>query len=248
MERLTKRFDGRVMREGCHGPCRTCNGAKCADIFPMIDRLAEYEDTGLGPEALNEFAPFLLELKENMGAMRRLKELLRAEKDGRLVALPPNDPLPWTSCGRPIRGCGSSSSSGARNRKETDMTDELNRARGKLQSSFPGSFINARGEFIAHLPTNQYIILEDCKSEMDIKAKVLEWFSRPAHKANPYYQEWRNRKFHAFMLRGVNDFLGTDFTEKDTAVIYQRLGNRVNHSLTVQFIAQGMDVDWLEGA
>jgi len=46
MERLTKRFDGWVVREGCYGPCRTCNGAKCADIFPMIDRLAAYEDIG----------------------------------------------------------------------------------------------------------------------------------------------------------------------------------------------------------
>lgn len=264
MERLTKRFDGWVMREGCHGPCRTCNGAKCADIFPMIDRLAAYEDTGLEPEEMSEyqhlcdsyaetgldskFVQFCIDATQNGLSMNRIRELAQAEKDGRLVVLPPNDPLPWTSRGRPIRGCGSSSSSGARNRKEPDMTDELNRARGKLQSSFPGSFINTRGEFIAHLPTNQYIILEDCKSEVDIKAKVLEWFSRPAHKTNPYYQEWRNRKFHVFMLRGVNDFLGTDFTEKDVAVIYQRLGNRVNHSLTMQFIAQGMDVDWLEGA
>lgn len=54
MERLTKRFDGWVMREGCHGPCRTCNGAKCADIFPMIDRLAAYEDSGLTPEEIIE--------------------------------------------------------------------------------------------------------------------------------------------------------------------------------------------------
>lgn len=55
MERLTKRFDGWVMREGCHGPCRTCNEAKCADIFPMIDRLADYEDTELTPEEVAEY-------------------------------------------------------------------------------------------------------------------------------------------------------------------------------------------------
>lgn len=55
MERLTKRFDGWVMREGCQGPCRTCNGAKCADIFPMIDRLAAYEDSGLTPDEVTEY-------------------------------------------------------------------------------------------------------------------------------------------------------------------------------------------------
>lgn len=54
----------------------------------VVARLAAYEDTGLGPETLNEFAPFLLEMKMNLGAMRRLKELAQAEKDGRLVVLP----------------------------------------------------------------------------------------------------------------------------------------------------------------
>ena len=55
MERLTKRFDGWVMREGCHGPCRTCNGAKCADLYPVIDRLAAYEDSGLTPDEVAEY-------------------------------------------------------------------------------------------------------------------------------------------------------------------------------------------------
>lgn len=50
MERLTKRIDGWVMRKGCHGICRACTGAECADLYPTIDRLADYEDTGLTPE------------------------------------------------------------------------------------------------------------------------------------------------------------------------------------------------------
>ena len=53
MERLTKRFEGWVMRKGCHGPCRTCHRAECADIYPMIDRLAAYEDTGLEPKDIS---------------------------------------------------------------------------------------------------------------------------------------------------------------------------------------------------
>lgn len=109
MERLTKRFDGWVMREGCHGPCRTCNGAKCADIFPMIDRLAAYEDTGLEPEEMSEyqhlcdsyaetgldskFVQFCIDATQNGLSMNRIRELAQAEKDGRLVVLPPNDPL-----------------------------------------------------------------------------------------------------------------------------------------------------------
>ena len=36
----------------------------------------------------------------------------------------------------------------------------------------------------------------------DIEAKVLEWLSRAAFKTAPYSQEWRNRRFHEFMLSG----------------------------------------------
>lgn len=97
MERLTERFDGWVMRKGCHGPCRTCNGCECADIYPMIERLADYEDTGLGPEdidALRKREQGLAELlvQASCGcavAYDRLAELAQAEKVGRLVVLEP---------------------------------------------------------------------------------------------------------------------------------------------------------------
>lgn len=128
------------------------------------------------------------------------------------------------------------------------MTEALEEARAALLEAFPGSFINQQGEFIAHPRTNQYFILKDCETPEDIEAKVLEWLSRPACKTAPYAQEWRNRKFRAAMREGVNNFLDTDFSADDMAVIYQRLGNRVNHSLTVEFIAHDMDVGWLKEA
>lgn len=99
MERLTERIDGWVMRKGCHGPCRTCPGAECTDLYPVIDRLAAYEDTGLTPEEIEEAkdstdAKFILWVSRAWGlAEGRLHEILRAEKDGRLAILPPNDPL-----------------------------------------------------------------------------------------------------------------------------------------------------------
>ena len=128
------------------------------------------------------------------------------------------------------------------------MNEELKEARAALLAAFPGSFINQRDEFIAHPQTNQYIILGDCETQEDIKAKILEWFSRPAHKTEPYSQAWRNRKFHEFMLAGINTFLDTGFTEGDIAVIYDRLGNRIHHDLTMEFIAHDMDVCWLKEA
>lgn len=73
MERLTKRINGKAAFYECNSTCGTCEGVLCGSVFLMADRLAAYEDTGLDPE--------------------RVAELAQAEKDGRLVALPPNDLL-----------------------------------------------------------------------------------------------------------------------------------------------------------
>lgn len=130
------------------------------------------------------------------------------------------------------------------------MTDEekkdLKECRQALLESFPKSFINQRDEFIAHEYSNQYIILSNCEKPIDIECKVLEWFSRAAHKSQPYSQEWRNRKFHEFMLNGINNFLDTRFSEGDMDLIYTYLGNACNHSLTIEFINSGYDMNILK--
>lgn len=117
----------------------------------------------------------------------------------------------------------------------------------KLARAFPNSFINTALEFIAHKEANEYFRLEDCNNEFDVKCKVLEWFSRGAHKTCPYHTNLKNERFHNFMLNGINDFLGSDFTENDIAIIYQKLGNRVRHSLTEEFINSGYDMAVLKG-
>lgn len=116
----------------------------------------------------------------------------------------------------------------------------------KLARAFPDSFINGGLEFIAHRFSNTYFRLDDCNTEVDVKCKVLEWLSRAAYKAQLYSTETRNRKFHEFMRHGINDFLGTRFNEQDMALIYQRLGNRVRHDLTVRFVESGYNMELLE--
>lgn len=116
----------------------------------------------------------------------------------------------------------------------------------KLAKAFPDSFINTSLEFIAHERANEYFRLEDCESEFDVKCKVLEWLSRGAHETCPFNTNLKNERFHNFMLNGINDFLGTDFTEEDISVIYDHLGNRVNHKLTEQFVNSGYDMSLLE--
>lgn len=106
----------------------------------------------------------------------------------------------------------------------------------KLCSCFPKSFISGAGEFIAHDKANEYFILHNCETELDVKCKVLEWFSRGAYKTEPYRSKKKNDEFHEFMLNGINQFLGTEFTEDDMEQIYTYLGNCCNHNKTIRFI------------
>ena len=79
----------------------------------------------------------------------------------------------------------------------------------KLMECFPGSKINQFGEFIAHEKGNAYFILKKCKSELDIKCKVLEWLSREAYKAEPFRRKDKNEAYHRFILGGINKYLNS---------------------------------------
>ena len=114
----------------------------------------------------------------------------------------------------------------------------------KLMAAFPNSSINQCGEFIAHHEANEYFMLKDCETELDVKCKVLEWLSRAAHKTAPF-GERKNEKFHRFMLNGINQFLGTNFTREDMEQIYTYLGNRCNHEKTTRFVRSGYDMGLL---
>lgn len=130
-------------------------------------------------------------------------------------------------------------------KEERQNAADMKEARAKLLECFPGSFINAWDEFIAHPRTNQYFLLGNCQTVEDIEAKVLEWLSRPAFKTQPYSQEWRNRRFHEFMLAGVNAFLDTDFSEDDMELIYTYMGGGIKHGLMMEFIDHDMSMMWL---
>lgn len=112
----------------------------------------------------------------------------------------------------------------------------------KLMRSFPDSFINQRGEFIAHAAANEYFILKNCQGEIDVKCKVLEWLSRAAFKTAPFSRAIKNTALHIFMLNGINTFLGTAFSPEDMDQIYTYLGNACNHAKTMQFVESGYDM------
>ena len=125
---------------------------------------------------------------------------------------------------------------------------DLEEAKQALLKAFPNSFINEHNEFIAEMRSNQYFSLNNCKTPIDIECKVLEWLSRPACKGQPYSQEWRNKKFREFMRNGINDFLDTDFSENEMNVIYQHLGNAIDHNKTIRFIESGFNFIVFKGS
>lgn len=106
MERLTDyHFDGSGAYMICSGACIDdefdCNC--CPKLEEIVDRLAAYEDTGLEPEdiegILERGTPLeggtaeLMKKYLSIGTANHFQKLAEAEKDGRLVVLPPNDPL-----------------------------------------------------------------------------------------------------------------------------------------------------------
>ena len=116
----------------------------------------------------------------------------------------------------------------------------------KLGQAFPNGFINSHGEFIANKRTNLYFNIFSCDSELDVKCKILEWFSRDAFKAQPFNSEWRNEKYHEWVRASINLYFDKMFTEQDMEDIYCKLGNAIRHDLTIKFIESGYDMALLQ--
>lgn len=115
----------------------------------------------------------------------------------------------------------------------------------RLMQSFPGSFINHHGEFIAHRKANAYFNLSTCADELQVKCKVLEWLSRSACKSMPFESDNANRKLWKFMRDGINAFLHTEFSAPAMMDIYTYLGNGINRAKTIRFIESGFDMSVL---
>lgn len=101
MERLTEwnksshkhAYYPRCFKEPCYGS--GCKIEDCPFETAVCERLAAYEDIGLTPEEIK--APFTEDTMINLAAQAlgvepsRLRELAEADKDGRVVVLPPEE-------------------------------------------------------------------------------------------------------------------------------------------------------------
>ena len=103
MERLTKRVDGIAVLESW-----AIDKDPVSIIQRLCNRLAAYEDTGLEPEdlkkAFNETEILKLAAQALSTTPDHLRDLLQAERDGRLVVLPckVGDTVYFTLLGRII--------------------------------------------------------------------------------------------------------------------------------------------------
>ena len=87
-----------------------------------------------------------------------------------------------------------------------------------------------------------YFTAKNCKNKEDVICKLLEWCSRPIAKGQPYSTNKRNVEWRNSLLCGYNNYLGTNFTQDDMYWIYDKLGNAVNHKLTLEFIRNNYDL------
>ncbi len=91
MERLTeKHYLGTDHYMKCSGSCNVdMDCIDCPSFDRLVERLAAYEDTGLEPEQC-ENAKAIIEsaFSDDTSKAERIRELLKADKDGRLVVLP----------------------------------------------------------------------------------------------------------------------------------------------------------------
>ncbi len=95
MERLTKRLPSGAANYNYSKNCYFDDGsgpdrmAQSTFRQKCVERLADYEDTRLTPELVRETAKLAIWIHEN--GLEKIKEWIKADKDGRLEVLPCKD-------------------------------------------------------------------------------------------------------------------------------------------------------------
>ena len=107
----------------------------------------------------------------------------------------------------------------------------------KLLKAFNGSHINGYDEFIALPKYNIYFRLKDCKTLLDVKCKIIEWFVRPIYKGDlciKYfdYSMFDYKKEKLDELRNEVDFYWCDVHEMSDYKFKDELCKDRNHNLT----------------
>lgn len=120
------------------------------------------------------------------------------------------------------------------------MNEELQKEVFKLMKCFHKSFINSSQELILEARNNVYFRLEDVKTVLDLKCKLIAWVSRPASKDTPKLCRLK-------LITGFNKYLGTNFSQEEILDwIYTLLGNDCNRELCEKFVESNYDLSVLK--
>lgn len=120
----------------------------------------------------------------------------------------------------------------------------------RLKRCFPKS-ISFKGDFCPSAGTEIRFNLEGCKTDLEVKCKVLEAFSGATFKAEPFDNGYKNFEFQDYMISGINLFLDLTTAEKELTaegfeLIYKTIGDGVNRELCEKFIESGCDLTVLK--
>ena len=125
----------------------------------------------------------------------------------------------------------------------------MNNLMGEIQGimkHFKNSYINNNLEVILLPKTNGYFAIKNCRNEVDIKCKILENISRDCFKTQHYSRLKDNKKMWQENLIALNNALKTDFSQQDIELIYNKLGNGINHKLTKKFVESDFNMEVLK--
>ena len=92
---------------------------------------------------------------------------------------------------------------------------------------------------------NYYFDISNCNSALDVKRKVIEYWSRHACKTEPAGTEISNI-IQNYVRYGINEYLKTAFSKEDFEIIYQHLGNGINSELCEKFIKSKFNLKILQ--
>jgi hypothetical protein len=125
----------------------------------------------------------------------------------------------------------------------------MNNLMGEIQGimkHFKNSYINNNLEVILLPKTNGYFAIKNCRNEVDIKCKILENISRDCFKTQHYSKLKDNKKMWQENLIALNNALKTDFSQQDIELIYNKLGNGINHKLAKKFVESDFNMEVLK--
>ena len=116
----------------------------------------------------------------------------------------------------------------------------------EIMKHFKNSYINSYLEVILLPKTNGYFAIKNCKNEIDIKCEIIENISRDCFKTQHYSRLKDNKKMWQENLIALNNALKTNFSQQNIELIYNKLGNGINHELTKKFVESDFNMEVLK--